>query len=634
MKIKELVIYFIIFFVGIFSVLYYLNKKNSKQYPELIWKTGDILTYEYELNSKNLISEGFIENLPDKENQIKVTSKLLFKVISVDASNVILRGLIKNYKIKNDEISGKDDFDKLPFLLKLKKNGEIEKIEYSVLLKESDKININSILYAFQLSFIKNKLSWSTIEKDKFARYSCRYNMKDNDFDRSNPIFINSIIKINKSNSKIILSNNSSWIRSISSEIAFDVYRDKKVVYKTSSAVLITKIQNDNDEKFWRLTDKTEDIKQSLEKPFQTRIISTKEQKAEDILNRRAEEVDRSVETTLRELHKQNIGFDVLFNSYVGGMFDNNSVKNQYKKQLFNVLVAYLKKNPDDCYKIIDLIKSKKLPEKGSGKLFLLLEKVGHQKAQDLLLSILEKKGEFTRLSQIRAATSLMGIKNISMESFQRLVNVEQSKMLKEKPARNSVLLSIGSFGSVAVNPLIQNEAKEYIKQKVLEITDKNDMHNAVVLDAIGNTHNPELIPELKPFIFESKDEVIKDRAIQALIHMPEEQADPVIAEILQADDIYNIRSAMELLNKREDYNHTKKVNPDINKIILEKLPSTKTSHAVRMEMVKYLSISKDNYKMLEEIADDKEENFMIRKTIYERLPFGGKPKTMRGPRR
>ncbi|HON56433.1 MAG TPA: hypothetical protein PLJ38_05385, partial [bacterium] len=311
---------------------------------------------------------------------------------------------------------------------------------------------------------------------------------------------------------------------------------------------------------------------------------------------------------------------EMLLNLYLTKYFSSQP-NNQELKELFDVIVGYLKKNPDECMKILELIRSNKIPEKGSGILFLMLEKAGHRKVQETLLSILENSSAFTRLSQVRAAGALIGIPHIQADLFDRMIALEQSGNISEIDGRNSLMLTIAGLGRSAHNPAIRAKAENYIRSKLMEAQNVSDISNAVLLDAVANLGNPNLLPMLERFIFEAKHEAVKHHAILALTHMPEKDANPLIMKILNGKDIYNIGSAVEVLKKREAFNQTKTIDLEINKKLVELLPTTTNSFDVRKNIAEYLTINKENHEMLLKIADNKKEHFEIRKVIYQNIP-------------
>ncbi len=170
------------------------------------------------------------------------------------------------------------------------------------------------------------------------------------------------------------------------------------------------------------------------------------------------------MEDTIEKLEKQKVTVESLINIYISKYFENQ--ESSESKELIKLISGYLKKNPEECYKIIDIIRNNLLPVRGSGFLFLILEKTGHSKAQEALISIMESSEAFTKLSKVRAVVALMGIPNITMDNFKRLITVDHANLIKESDAKGTVLLAIGAFGRNSINPDIKDKAVDYIKKK------------------------------------------------------------------------------------------------------------------------------------------------------------------------
>jgi len=612
---------------------FYVNNGRS---GVLNWKKGDKLSYEIEFDCRTLIeANAVIDNTPLTESDVKYKVNLLFKVIEVDDTCIFLKGMTEKFTLINkNNLSSEIDFYNLPFLCELNKYGNINKLYFSILLPKDKITLIESIVYNFQFTFYPAKEKWTAIENLNNSSGSSEviysFNKKENAINKTilnykspnieNDVFRGAIPKINKGTGYIVLSKDKSWVRSIINELNIDFLKDKKKVFQ-SEAKFVARAAEIINTSFWEGSDNVNQIIAALQDPFRKGTLSDKEKKAEDIIEKENLTNPKSIEDAIIKIENQGLKVEPLLNLYISKYFQNqNSVE---AKEMLNIIVGYLKKHPEECQKIVDLIKSNTLPFQGSGFLFLILEKTGHKKAQEALISILEQPYGFPGHAQIRATGALIGISSITEDVFSRLVSIERAGAIPDKGARGTVLLAIGAFGRGAINPNIKEEAVNYVQEKLLGINNANDISSAAILDAAGNTADPKLLPVIERFIFESKNEVVKDAAIQSLTHIPEKEANPVIVKILKSEDIKNIGSAVKVLNKRENFYHSSQIDPEINTVLKDYFPKTKESVEIRKSIAEYLTINKDNHKMLLEIADNKTENWEVRKIIYSKIPIG-----------
>ncbi|MBP7652936.1 hypothetical protein KA977_05910 [Candidatus Dependentiae bacterium] len=628
---KKIILY-ILFFAAVFtlSYIYFSNKKNISG----IWNIGDKMRFELDMVTKTFISSGAVGlNSLENRSLTNIKSNILIKIIEIGDTEVYAKGMIENFRQETNGQKIDIEFYNLPFLIKFHKNGQIIKITHSKLLNYDKKFLIEALIYNLQFTYYPQKKSWGAIEKTITDSYKTEYffDEKQNILTRNilsysqsdnEQLIPGSIPRINKGIGKIVLPKKKSWFESIEFEINLDLYKDKSKVFESETKFTAKYSSAPSKHSFWDSTDDKNKIFESLENPFKKTELSEDEKKVEEILDKEQYINPKVVDDALEQVKKQNIKFEVLMEAYISKYFGGSN-NTQELKELFDILVGYLKKNPDECSKIIELIRMNKLPEKGSGFLFLLLEKTAHLKAQESLISILERSSEFSRLSLVRASGALMGIPHINSSLFDKLIFLEQSGSIAEVDGRNSALLTIGSLGNISVNPNIKTKSENHLRAKLLGVQNVNEISNAVILDAASNTGNPNLIPELEKFIFTSKHEIVKNHAVTALMHMPEKDANPVIIKILKSNDMSNIGSAVKVLNKRENFNRSKKIDPEINKILLDKFPYTQNSIELRKEMAEYLSISETNHPLLLKTADNKKENWEIRKIIYEKIPVG-----------
>ncbi|HPG29578.1 MAG TPA: HEAT repeat domain-containing protein [bacterium] len=639
MKNLKIILISCVFFVIVFAASYYFFSNNKS--PESLWNNGDKMAFEFEINLSATIAATVSQlESSSSENQINSTLKalLLMKIISVSDSSVIAKCLIDSYVQEKGGDTETVEFHNIPFIVVFHKNGQIAEIQTSELINPDKKLLIESLIFNAQFTYYPGKKSWTSVEKNYNDIYKVEYiiDERENILKKSilnysqigrEHFISNAQPKINKAATIIKLPNKKSWFESIDSEINIDLYKDNKKVFKSSTILKAKYLKAPENHDFWKTTDSIDVIRMSLLSPF-TETELTNKKKAEEILDKEQYTNSKLAEKNLELMKKQNIPFESLLYLYIEKLYGNKT-SGQELKEIMDTLAGYLKQNPDECIKIIKIIRDNKLPDKGSGFLFLLLEKTGHKKAQEALLTILESSQSFTRLSQVRAAGALLGISNIQESVFDRLLALEQSGLISEVDGRNSTLLALGAFGKSSPNPDIKTKSANLIRSKLSSVQDAGDISNAVLLDAAANNANPDLIPHIEKFIFESKHEVVKHHAVLALTHIPEKEAKPVLMKILDSKDIYNIGSAVEVLKKRETFERKNSIDPEINKKLVELLPKTGDSFDVRKNIAEYLTLNKENHNMLLKIADNKNENIELRKVIYQNIP-AGKPEIKR----
>lgn len=612
MKIKLL--YLIIFIsIIIFPVIFFLKREDT--HSQLNWQLNDELTYNFNITSKinNLNLVNFQQNHSGNVDY-SITGDLLVKVVDVSEDTVILYSVIDNFSrvINQRQISYK--YNLYPFIITLSNTGQIIDFTFSSLINSENKNEIKFLIYSFQIFFEYDKLNWTAVEKDLSGTYKTKYNLNKNILSREiieyifveNDDFDDLSADIKLNNSEFAISENKSWFDSIITESKIDFYEKNNKVFSTEIKSKINLIETDATNDFWKTNFDLNTLINKLKKPF---VDRTEEEIADfqSVIIENEYSPSESDKNFIKE-HNYYEHFQSLLQQYL------QEVDSHEKRNIQNILITLLKMYPELSGDFIFYILNNQNLPKEISSLFPLLAKVGHQEAQNALI-YLSKDANAEPLTKLSSLVALASIDLLTDETIFEMINMAQSNYFTQQDINNTLLLSIGVIANNARFSTVKEQANMMIKRKLESQKDINADNIAYILGSAGNTANPEFIPLISNYIFNSENEFVYKNAIQSLGNMPLSKTENIFEKILLQENYIKRMSALQTLAEK------RKISENLNKILLRQL-SKENDVEERELIVRNLLFEKDNWEYLNEIASNPSEYWRIRKRIYSVIPI------------
>lgn len=612
MKIKLL--YLIIFIsIIIFPVIFFLKREDT--HSQLNWQLNDELTYNFNITSKinNLNLVNFQQNHSGNVDY-SITGDLLVKVVDVSEDTVILYSVIDNFSrvINQRQISYK--YNLYPFIITLSNTGQIIDFTFSSLINSENKNEIKFLIYSFQIFFEYDKLNWTAVEKDLSGTYKTKYNLNKNILSREiieyifveNDDFDDLSADIKLNNSEFAISENKSWFDSIITESKIDFYEKNNKVFSTEIKSKINLIETDATNDFWKTNFDLNTLINKLKKPF---VDRTEEEIADfqSVIIENEYSPSESDKNFIKE-HNYYEHFQSLLQQYL------QEVDSHEKRNIQNILITLLKMYPELSGDFIFYILNNQNLPKEISSLFPLLAKVGHQEAQNALI-YLSKDANAEPLTKLSSLVALASIDLLTDETIFEMINMAQSNYFTQQDINNTLLLSIGVIANNARFSTVKEQANMMIKRKLESQKDINADNIAYILGAAGNTANPEFIPLISNYIFNSENEFVYKNAIQSLGNMPLSKTENIFEKILVQENYIKRMSALQTLAEKRT------ITENLNKILLRQL-SKENDVEERELIVRNLLFEKDNWEYLNEIASNPSEYWRIRKRIYSVIPI------------
>lgn len=624
----------ILFTIAIISIfLYYYYSTRVKLY----WNLYDKLTYKifgYAETFENFDSY-LNKNIAQMSNRVFLNAIMLVEIIDITDKTVTAKVLIKNYEMKTVNSYLERNLPQTPFIVVFEKNGNIREFIHSKHSIPSVNEKFESILYNARFVFKNNSKKWLSTEKDNLGVYTAEYYIdKNRNIKRRISQYINFNEKllpfavttsdIKNCNMTITLpENKNSWFEKIKNEINIIIYKKKNVLFKVNSATELVKIPNDYSDTFWNTNTNFDlmfaylnrDFKRySTDKNKNFEDIKKYNESIEELINNNKNYVEASIADNLKFLKNQ--GANALF--FIEQLSMTYKKDSQAYKRNIELLIKFLNMYPEETYNLGSIIKNTKLLQDDiHSDLMMVLERTGHEEAQDVLLSFLEiPSGSFRTL--FRASIALLGIKNITENNFKRLIAAVDSGNLKnfnvDEVVANNALLAIGVLTNSAINPNVKDIGKNYIKSQFQKIENTDDIKNVVLIQTAGNTGDPDFINDIEKYIHSSHS-YVKTEAINSLRIMPAEKVDPIIIKIFQENDADNFITTAKMFDKNR-----KEISKNISEVLKTKYDAL--DNESKIYAVKCLAKDKDNFKYLADLSNRKDIHPRVKGEIFNALPL------------
>ena len=631
MKKNYIIILLIIVIAICASYFYYANKLSIK------WNLHDKLTYKifgYAETFENLNSY-LKQNMPQMSNKVIINAEMLAEIIDVADKTVTAKILIKNYEMKLADRFIEKNLPQTPFLVVFEKNGNIKEFIHPKHSIPSVNEKFESMIFNARFVVKANSKKWLSTEKDNLGTYTAEYNVEEKKYikrkirqyvnfnEKIIPLAVTSS-NIQNCNMTITLpEDGSSWFKKIKNEINIDIYKQNELLFKVSSSIELVKTANNENDPFWKENTNRElmleyvnrDFKKySQEKKEDFEEIKKNNESIEELIDNNKKYVETAIADNLRFLKSQGAG-SLFFIEQLNGFYKKNT---QAYKSNIELMIKFLCMYPQESYTLGSLIKNTKaIPDDIHSDLMMVLERTGHEEAQDVLLSFLEiPGGSFQTL--FRAPIALLGIKNITENNFRRLVSAVESGNIKspdkDEVVLNNALLAIGVLTNSAINPNVKEIGKNYVKSRLQKIENLDNIKNTVIIQTAGNTGDPDFIKDIEKFIHSSHS-YVKTEAINSLRLMPPEKVDPLLIKIFQEKDLDNFITTAKMLDKSR-----KEISKSISEVLKSKYD--KIDDEARIYAVKCLGKDKDNFKYLADLSNRKDIHSRIKGEIFNVLPL------------
>lgn len=218
------------------------------------------------------------------------------------------------------------------------------------------------------------------------------------------------------------------------------------------------------------------------------------------------------------------------------------------KKEGLDMMVQYLRTNPEASAKLIEAIKENELPKKNQSMAFLALELAGNKPSQNALMKVLEDS-EYDSMNRMRAALALKdvtipqpGVLDVLLEQTNFLSLDDRTE--EEQDVSRTSALALGSFGRKSkIRDPASTEAAEL---KLLELLERESRPSevALLLRALGNTRNRLLVDRVAPYITSDYPNE-RSASANALGMMGGVQAEIALLDQLQNEKSVSVRRAI-----------------------------------------------------------------------------------------
>ncbi|MDX8390298.1 MAG: HEAT repeat domain-containing protein [Mariprofundaceae bacterium] len=255
-------------------------------------------------------------------------------------------------------------------------------------------------------------------------------------------------------------------------------------------------------------------------------------------------------------------------------------------KEALDMLVQYLSVNAGAASKLIETVRRGETAEKAESMIFLALELTSDNEAQEALQTVLTTD-DFSSMNRMRAAIALQDLAVPAQKSVDALVSMvwripdTDPDHLDYDVARTSAL----SLGTLAknqrkANPFMAQAAEEQLVSQ-LNASQESDV-TAIMLEAIGNTHNPSMEAEVRKFLAADSSPV-RAAAASAIGNLHGPDSETLLFERFVAEDSATVRQRIVASLARVE-----SVSTDTVKFVSASLIN-EPRDSVRTEIIKFI---------------------------------------------
>lgn len=238
-----------------------------------------------------------------------------------------------------------------------------------------------------------------------------------------------------------------------------------------------------------------------------------------------------------------------------------------------------LRANASMPAELLEQMKTHDLSDRTRADLYLALELAATEEAQAALTLVMTSPDWSTR-DALRATVALAGINNPSSETLQMLWETAYTERQQISNTATYTLGSIGSRMKAANHPDYQSLRNELISGA----SDTSNTHqSATFIYALGNTRDPEVVPNVSPFLDNEQPEIRRAAASSLGLMSSEQSANALVSRFDQESDS-QVRGAMAKSLSQLPLTDTSKIMSSISKAI-----QTETDESARFAMADFM---------------------------------------------
>ena len=477
------------------------------------------------------------------------------------------------------------------FLVKMDKNGKF--LEYYFPRRDDDVKGL-FMLFSMLQTVELDKTSYKVEEFDYNGVYEAEYSRMENKLSKSRIKYIEKKsdainIVFGKSNINIVLDDENNYIQSLNGYETIVSKENGIVVLENSNTVLMEKVNTpvNNSLKIWQ------------EEREVSEIIDSFQQEAEKYEPFWVAEEKASKINYIKTNHLN-------FSNFLKKVQENMNIQNL--QELQNYLSLY----PKEIEKLYAIIIDS--DDKSSMKLIHMLEKLGNEEAQKLLLKLIESDNStLSQDNHLRAIIAIGAIKNVSEENIDALwkysQNVDTSDLLEQS---KTIVLALGSIASNSEEN-IASKINQRLKDNLLT---GNYATKKISLLSMQNSGIDNFQAEVLEVVKTSSSIKLQVSAIKILQDARTGEVEKVLYEKMKrAQNDYVKAAAIESLSFFEP-------KDEIVEEIQKNIATQESSHT-KTEMVKYLAKTIDKYPQNSKYLEDAlqgEENREVVKLIIKTI--------------
>ncbi|MCP4129848.1 MAG: HEAT repeat domain-containing protein [bacterium] len=429
------------------------------------------------------------------------------------------------------------------FFAHISPQGEFLRFDFNSGISPDDEKNMSNIIKTFQCIITeKSSSQWDGLENDTHGRVAVNYSVEKDSIlkkkssyeqiiNRDGQVDGEAAIKILRSEYKAAYSEKETWLSTMEGKELLGFLSDGKMYLKISSRVSLKKIPfNPNPNlALWHDLDYYDITKQWSGKPKNTISLALYTER-KGLRNRIG---NSTIESYLKTIFKKHMAFT------------SAAIKE---------IAEYIKLYPEEALKIPPFLLSQELNVHQRAMLTHALAKVGHDRAQEALVIIMEDKvfKKDNRVQAVMAFASISRPKDESISSLWEMYDQED----QDKDLASTAILSLGSIaGTLEKNP---NEAGEdrsrEIKQRIdTGLSSEENLNKRIALIyAAGNTGDTSFVEPISSF-FNAENPNVRSTAAASLTHLKNEEVDTILCDQLTKEENINVRgSLVTALYKRE----------------------------------------------------------------------------------
>ena len=594
----------IILSVPIFCVLFFTGGGFLCSSTKIKWDISDCQSYQLKIKTETR-SMGTKIGLTNS-SVVEIEGVLNYKYF--DTNNGLIRIGFQLSPAKCT-VNGAEhlilsDFYSQPFCVEFASNGDILKI-YTENISRDDSEMIETLMNPLKL-FSKTAFwgRWSTVESDSNGLYSASYirsfsetrknrikylNYKNPDNDRIQ-------IKITSSKNIFNQDSNCSWFKS---------FRSKENIFYSDMDSNIT----------GKVTYEMNYLSDTLSKTSILSNFNNFDTAFNSIKNNR--KINYSVRDKIRisetkeQLQKESI------RSIISKFVSRKINQGDFERKLADYLII----NPEEAFKIYDMIASSSYPQNIANSLLSASSLASTDQSQKVLLSVASNP-VISFNNRLQASVFIGELLRINMDTVRAIETGSQNF-----DDQTNALLSSGMLCSIG--RLYARRSKDYPSEEFDEIysifskkldTAKTTTETCAIIRAIANTEDSSFFDKINDFRKNSDKAAIRAASLETLIRIDNKKSYEILSDSFNNDKNPDVISeAVRLQSAREE-------NADFtNDVVLRIL--TETDPEVKNAMIDYFMTNGKNNpdvkeKLLEVLKTETNPDLRIKlhKVIYSKI--------------